>query len=64
MVDKLYVIGNGFDIHLGINSSYKCYMEWLKDKHKGNYSANARPNSLSDGYLNYEPCLNAYQSAK
>ena len=29
-----------------------------------NYSANARPIPLSDGYLNYEPCLNAYQSAK
>lgn len=37
MVDKLYVIGNGFDIHHGINSSYKCYMEWLKDKHKDVY---------------------------
>jgi len=31
---------------------------------QGNYSANARPIPLSDGYLNYEPCLNAYQSAK
>jgi hypothetical protein len=31
---------------------------------KSNYSANARPIPLSDGYLNYEPCLNAYQSAK
>ena len=27
-----------------------------------NYSANARPISLSNGNLNYDPCLNAYQS--
>lgn len=37
MIDKLYVIGNGFDIHHGINSSYKCYMKWLKDNHKDVY---------------------------
>lgn len=33
----LYVIGNGFDIHHGIKSSYRCYMEWLKENHKDDY---------------------------
>lgn len=33
----LYVIGNGFDIHHGIESSYRCYMEWLKENHKYDY---------------------------
>lgn len=33
----LYVIGNGFDIHHGIKSSYCCYMEWLKEKHRDDY---------------------------
>ena len=33
-------------------------------KYDGNYSANARAISLSNGNLNYEPCLNAYQSVK
>lgn len=37
MIDKLYVIGNGFDIHHGINSSYKSYMTWLKGNHKDVY---------------------------
>lgn len=33
----LYVIGNGFDIHHGIKSSYRCYMEWLKENHSDDY---------------------------
>lgn len=33
----LYVIGNGFDIHHGIKSSYRCYMEWLKENHRDDY---------------------------
>lgn len=33
----LYIIGNGFDVHHGIKSSYRTYMEWLKDNHKEDY---------------------------
>lgn len=33
----LYVIGNGFDLHHGVKSSYHCYMEWLKENHKDDY---------------------------
>lgn len=33
----LYVIGNGFDLHHGVKSSYYCYMEWLKENHKDDY---------------------------
>lgn len=29
MEKHLYVIGNGFDIHHGINSSYRCFRDWL-----------------------------------
>lgn len=32
--ETLYVIGNGFDLHHGVKSSYHCYMEWLKENHK------------------------------
>ena len=28
---KLYVIGNGFDVHHNINSSYSKYLNWLKE---------------------------------
>lgn len=31
----LYVIGNGFDIHHGINSSYACFKEWLSKTNIG-----------------------------
>ena len=27
---NLFIIGNGFDIHYGINSRYSDYREWLK----------------------------------
>ena len=27
---NLFIIGNGFDIHHGINSRYSDYREWLK----------------------------------
>lgn len=29
----LYIIGNGFDIHHGIQSSYRAYREWLLENH-------------------------------
>jgi len=29
MVNNLYIIGNGFDLHHGINSSYGNFREWL-----------------------------------
>lgn len=29
MVKHLYIIGNGFDLHHGINSSYKDFQEWM-----------------------------------
>ena len=28
---NLFIIGNGFDIHHGINSRYSDYREWLKE---------------------------------
>lgn len=31
----LYIIGNGFDLHHHIPSSYQNYYQWLKDKHIG-----------------------------
>lgn len=30
----LYIIGNGFDIHHGINSRYSNYREWLRERNK------------------------------
>lgn len=30
---KLYIIGNGFDIHHGINSSYSNFREWMSENH-------------------------------
>lgn len=30
MVKSLYILGNGFDIHHGINSKYSDYHEWLE----------------------------------
>ena len=32
-VNTIYIIGNGFDIHHGIRSSYWCYMKWLEVNH-------------------------------
>lgn len=34
---KLYIIGNGFDVHHCIKSSYRNYMNWLKEYHKEDY---------------------------
>ena len=31
MINKLYIIGNGFDIHHGIPSRYSYYRDWLED---------------------------------
>lgn len=28
---NLYIIGNGFDCHHGINSSYSAYRQWLEE---------------------------------
>ena len=33
MPKHLYIIGNGFDLHHGINSSYHNFMDWLNDNH-------------------------------
>lgn len=35
--EKLYIIGNGFDLHHGINSSYKNYLVWLIANRKDIY---------------------------
>ena len=31
---KLYIIGNGFDIHHKINSAYSDFKNWLEINHK------------------------------
>ena len=31
-INDLYLIGNGFDMHHCINSSYNNFKDWLKDK--------------------------------
>lgn len=31
MLKHLYIIGNGFDLHHGINSSYKNFHEWMNE---------------------------------
>ena len=31
--DKLLVIGNGFDLALGLKTSYLDFMRWLKNEH-------------------------------
>lgn len=31
MIKKLYIIGNGFEIHHGIPSRYSNYRDWLED---------------------------------
>ena len=36
-ISHLYIIGNGFDIHHGINSSYFEYRMWLKDNYEDLY---------------------------
>ncbi|WP_418696647.1 bacteriophage abortive infection AbiH family protein [Bacteroides sp.] len=41
---NLYIIGNGFDCHHGIYSSYKAYREWLKENNSELYE------KLSDFY--------------
>lgn len=41
---NLYIIGNGFDCHHGINSSYSAYREWLKENNSELYE------KLSDFY--------------
>lgn len=33
MPKHLYIIGNGFDLHHGINSSYRDFMNWMNDNH-------------------------------
>ena len=33
MEKHLYVIGNGFDIHHCINSSYSDFREWMQEEH-------------------------------
>jgi len=36
--NKLYIIGNGFDLHHGINTSYKSFADYLKEKNSDLYS--------------------------
>lgn len=31
-INELYLIGNGFDMHHCINSSYNNFKDWLEDK--------------------------------
>ena len=45
--ERLYVIGNGFDLHHGMPTSYKSYRIWLEENHHDVYE---RLNNLySDG---------------
>lgn len=37
VIKTLYVIGNGFDLHHNIKSSYANYRDWLKEKHSNIY---------------------------
>ena len=37
MTDTLYIIGNGFDLHHGIRSSYKAFGEYLKGHDRNTY---------------------------
>jgi hypothetical protein len=37
MTDTLYIIGNGFDLHHGIRSSYKAFGEYLKSHDRNTY---------------------------
>ena len=37
MIKRLYILGNGFDIHHGINSKYSDYHEWLKNNDNSTY---------------------------
>ena len=36
-ISHLYIIGNGFDMHHGIDSSYFEYRMWLKDNYEDLY---------------------------
>lgn len=36
-IKTLYVIGNGFDLYHGLNSSFKNYREWLEKNHQDIY---------------------------
>ena len=42
MVKSLYILGNGFDIHHGINSKYSDYHEWLEKNDNGTYEKRKR----------------------
>jgi hypothetical protein len=37
MTDTLYIVGNGFDLHHGIRSSYKAFGEYLKGHDRNTY---------------------------
>lgn len=38
MINKLYIIGNGFDMHHGIPSGYSKYREWLAENNQDLYN--------------------------
>ena len=37
MIDTLYIIGNGFDLHHGVESNYGHFHEWLKTNYAWDY---------------------------
>jgi len=38
MTNTLYIIGNGFDLHHGIQSSFRAFGEYLRDPDRATYN--------------------------
>lgn len=61
MITKLYIIGNGFDLHHYLNTSYYDFANYLRDKHNGIFysleSYVSYPKSEKDLWSNFEENL-------
>lgn len=62
----LYIIGNGFDLNLGLKTSYKDFYEYYKSIDSSNENVNNLKRSISDNYKNWadlELALGQYTEA-
>ena len=53
----LYVIGNGFDRHHGVRSSYLDFRDWLKQYHTELYSLYDLINHSDEKWSNFEAAM-------
>lgn len=50
MSDKLYIIGNGFDLHHGIKSSYRAFGDYVRINDRRTYDFVVRYFEMDDGF--------------